>query len=175
MNIIVFDTETNGFPPSCRIIQMAWACYSFSGELLSSEVYLIRPDGWEIPVKKFWLDNGYSTEKNAQLGVPMRQVLLSLCGSLVNSQVAVAHNMDFDYPIIKSEMEKYGVTAGVNLRKVCTMKAWANHCGGKWPKLFELHEELFGEGFADAHDAMVDVFACARVFFEMKKREIIKL
>lgn len=45
----------------------------------------------------------------------------------------------------------------------------------KWPKLIELHRKLFGTGFDDAHDALADVKACGKCFFEMKRRGIIKL
>ncbi|MEM6830649.1 MAG: DNA polymerase III subunit alpha, partial [Bacteroidota bacterium] len=43
----------------------------------------------------------------------------------------------------------------------------------KAPKLIELYEKLFGEGFGDAHDAAYDVDATAKAFFECLKREII--
>lgn len=58
-------------------------------------------------------------------------------------------------------------------------KSVVNYCalpgsqGYKWPKLIELHEKLFGETFVDAHDARVDVKACARCFFELKKRNVL--
>jgi hypothetical protein len=44
--------------------------------------------------------------------------------------------------------------------------------GYKPPKLIELHEILFGESFVGAHDAAADVRACARCFFELKKRGV---
>lgn len=175
--IVVFDTETNGFPPSCRIIQMAWSILSFEGIQLESRVSLIRPDGWEVPVKEFWIRNGYSTSGCEERGVLMPQILDEFCYDIRKWDVSigVAHNMDFDLPIIGSEMKTYGITLARKLRKICTMKTYAEYFGGKWPKLIEAHRELIGEGFEGAHDAMADVNACARIFFEMKKRGIIKL
>lgn len=38
----------------------------------------------------------------------------------------------------------------------------------KWPKLEELHRVLFGEPITGAHNAMVDVQATLRCFFELK-------
>jgi len=43
----------------------------------------------------------------------------------------------------------------------------------KWPKLIELHEKLFNEPFANAHDAMADISATRRCFFELINKEII--
>jgi hypothetical protein len=42
--------------------------------------------------------------------------------------------------------------------------------GFKWPKLEELHAFLFETGYDCAHDASRDVEACARCFFELRRR-----
>jgi DNA polymerase III epsilon subunit-like protein len=60
----------------------------------------------------------------------------------------------------------------------CTMKETTNICklpGNygkfKWPKLTEAHQHFFGIPVEGAHDAMTDVRACKRIFFEIKKHE----
>jgi hypothetical protein len=45
--------------------------------------------------------------------------------------------------------------------------------GYKWPKLSELHIKLFGEDFDGAHDALADIEATARCFWEMRKLKLI--
>ncbi|MGB5134457.1 MAG: hypothetical protein WBN89_04710 [Prochlorococcaceae cyanobacterium] len=45
--------------------------------------------------------------------------------------------------------------------------------GYKWPRLNELHRHLFGRGMGAAHNALVDVQACARCFFELQRRGVI--
>ena len=65
----------------------------------------------------------------------------------------------------------------VKLEKICTMKSSIDLCklppvrygSFKFPKLEELHHHLFGCSFDGAHDALEDVRATARCFFEMKK------
>ncbi|WP_292368560.1 hypothetical protein [Methanoregula sp. UBA64] len=42
--------------------------------------------------------------------------------------------------------------------------------GYKWPTLNELHLRLFQEEFTDSHNAGADVEACARGYFELKKK-----
>jgi hypothetical protein len=61
------------------------------------------------------------------------------------------------------------------------MKASTDFCalpgsyGYKWPKLSELHMKLFDEDFEEAHDASVDITACAKCFWELKRKGIINL
>lgn len=43
----------------------------------------------------------------------------------------------------------------------------------EWTKLQELHYRLFGCDFEGAHDAMVDITATKKSFFEMRKRGLI--
>ena len=45
--------------------------------------------------------------------------------------------------------------------------------GYKWPKLFELHQKLFGVGFEEAHDAGVDIRATAKCFWELRKLKVL--
>jgi DNA polymerase III epsilon subunit-like protein len=46
--------------------------------------------------------------------------------------------------------------------------------GYKWPSLSEPYFKLFNKDFEDAHDAFVDVRACAECFFILKHERIIK-
>lgn len=185
--ILVFDTETNGLPKNFkapptdlnnwpRIIQLGWALYHDDGVKIASFCNLIKPDGWTIPNEKFWIDNGYSTEKNAAEGMPIQIVLRDLAHHIDKAHTVVAHNMDFDYPIIAAEMIRYNIRPTNKPSKLCTMKASTNVCmipgarGFKWPNLTELHTYLFGTGFDGAHDALSDVLAAARCYFELVKR-----
>jgi DNA polymerase III epsilon subunit-like protein len=45
--------------------------------------------------------------------------------------------------------------------------------GYKWPTLAELYFELFHDEVEEAHNARVDVVACAKCFFELKKRRVL--
>jgi len=60
------------------------------------------------------------------------------------------------------------------------MQAATNFCeipgryGFKWPSLQELYGKLFDESFDGAHQALVDVRACARCFFELKRIGVLR-
>jgi len=66
----------------------------------------------------------------------------------------------------------------------CTMVSSVEFCklpkpfgkaGYKWPRLDELHHELFGFNFDNAHDARADVAACKNCFFKLRELNAIKL
>lgn len=182
MSILILDTETNGFPPKCRVIQLAWQIYSHSGEFHLEDCALVFPDGWEIPNEKFWIENGYSQEGNLQMGKKMGTLLEYLCLHIKQLEVdtIVCHNTGFDVPILVREMQTYGITTGRKLKQVCTMKSATEFCElhgqygrFKWPNLTELHTKLFGVGFEGAHDALADVKATAKCYFELLRLNII--
>lgn len=197
MKVLFFDTETTGTPKDYRapitnlenwprIIQLAWEVADMSTErVLLSRKLLIEPDGWEIPQEDFWIKHGYTTEQNRLLGYAMGRALDLFIYHLNQSDIIVAHNFSFDYPITCAEMLRYGKAASKNpdRLKICTMNTTVNLCkipfprggrGYKWPKLEELYKFLFKEGFEGAHDAGNDVGACRKAFFELIKRKVIK-
>lgn len=194
MNIIFFDTETTGLPKNWkapmtdldnwpRVIQLAWMMCDESGGIILEAKHLIQPDGWEVPVEKFWIDNGYSTENCAKEGLPLSIVLTSFLSDFMHpeTEVLVAHNMDYDRSVLGAEMIRYGFKPKKQLTRICTKEAGTDLCqipgpyGFKWPSLTELHQHLFGTGFEGAHDALSDVRACKDCFFEMLKRDVIEL
>ena len=102
----------------------------------------------------------------------------------------VCHNIAFDIPFLRGLLyrvfgeESYEMT---NFPQLCTMTTSADLCklpfpsgrswGSqkyKWPKLEELHKVLFGNVFENAHDALADVRATRRCFYELIDRGIIK-
>lgn len=198
---LVFDTETNGLPndykaPATdldnwpRVIQLAWQMYDEDGKLEKEFSSLIKPDGWVINNESklnkkgeetnFWIKNGFSTEGCEENGVDLKEALEELSDAMDNSKYLVAHNMDFDKNIISAEFIRNQVKPKKKLDKLCTMKESVEFCrimnswgsGYKWPTLVELHDKLFNESFDGAHDALSDVKACARSFFELKKRSV---
>lgn len=202
-NFLFFDTETTGLPKRWgapaeeldnwpRIIQLAMIVANEKGEELFRFKELIKPDGWEIPsIEKdgikaqFWIDNGFDTETNMEKGVPIFDALRQLQSCLKKVDYKVAHNINFDNPVTGAEIMRAGITYELFKYKkgLCTMSTSTKFCqlpkkngyGFKWPKLEELHQILFNEGFDGAHDALADVIATQRCFFELVKRGIIKL
>ena len=53
---LIFDTETNGFPPKARMTQLAFMLFDEQGNVLQQFESIIKPDGWEVPKEKFFID-----------------------------------------------------------------------------------------------------------------------
>jgi len=188
---IFFDTETTGLPNNWkapvtdtdnwpRVTQLAWQVYDEDGKLLRERCELIKPDGWVIPDEQFFIDNNMSTERCEKEGVRLIDILEDFVEQVDNAEYLIAHNMKFDEKVIGCEMVRMKLGFRQEPNKLCTMQESTNYCKMKpfrygtykWPSLVELHEKLFDEGFDGAHDALADVKACARSFFELKNRKI---
>ena len=108
-------------------------------------------------------------------GVSLKKILKEFSEMAGKTKFLIAHNMSFDEKIIDAEFLRKGIQKSlVPPEKICTKEASTQYCeisgnyGFKWPSLSELHIKLFGQDFEDAHDALIDVRACAKCFFELK-------
>lgn len=196
-HFLFFDTETTGLPKRWgssmedvenwpRIIQLAFIIADEQGNEVGRFKELIKPDGWEIPNEKFWQDNGYTTAENIEKGVPIFKALRAFQEALKTVDFKVAHNINFDNPVVGSEMIRADISHQMFKFKkgICTMAKSTAYCkiphangrgGNKWPKLEELHTHLFGVNFDGAHDALADVTATKDCFFELINRGVIKI
>jgi len=182
---LVFDTETTGFPPKARMSQLGFVLYDKDGNVIDKFQSLIKPDGWTVPKEKFFIENNMSTERCEAEGIPVFDALRRLQESLKKCDYKIAHNIRFDNQIVLKELKLAGITWQLFHYKkgICTMMSAYNggysgtHANGrtKWPKLIELHQMLFEVGFDGAHDAMEDVLATGKCFFELKQRGIISV
>lgn len=85
------------------------------------------------------------------------------------ADVIAAHNFSYDKAVLTFEYQRLGRTPKLPEVHVCTVEAteWMK---GHRLSLTNLHQELFGEPFANAHSAEDDVRAMARCYVELHKR-----
>jgi len=186
---LFFDTETSGLPRNWsapasdvgnwpRLVQLGWLCCDGAGQLLRSQQYLVKPQGFQITGEAVEV-HGITTAVALRDGVDLGPVLAEFAADVGASRVVVAHNLDFDQRVIQAEFHRAQLAdpfAGKT--RVCTMKETADFCrlpgkyGYKWPNLTELHRQLFGEPFDGAHGALADAEACMRCFFHLRERGV---
>jgi DNA polymerase-3 subunit alpha len=192
---LIFDTETTGLPHNYsapaddvenwpRIVQLAWQLHDRNGKLLSSNSFIVKPEGFTIPYNSEKV-HGISTERALKDGHDLQKVLDNFIRDLEEAQVIVGHNIGFDNKIVGAELvrnDQRDQLALLEIDTIDTSEVSVEYCqlqggvGGKLknPKLIELYEKLFGEAFDDAHDAAYDVAATAKCFFGLLKEEIVK-
>lgn len=191
---IVFDTETTGLPQRYdapitdtqnwpRMVQLAWQLHDKLGKLIEVKNFIVKPEGYTIPFNSERV-HGVSTQRAREQGMPLEYVLTAFEEALAQSRFSVGHNIDFDIHIIGAEFVRMGKYSPLEaMEKIDTQIETTAFCalpGGrsgkfKYPKLIELHQILFEEGFGEAHNASADVEATARVFLEALRRQILPL
>jgi DNA polymerase-3 subunit epsilon len=189
---LIIDCETTGLPGNWkapisnlnmwpRAVQIAWSLYDKADGHIESKSYIIRPEGFAIPEVAQRIHR-ITTERALAEGRQLIAVLQEFRASVDRSQVIVAHNLKFDESVISAECLRMGLDPPFGGKKrICTMVGTTEFCaidgprGYKWPSLSELHWKLFGGRYDEAHDAGADVAACAKCFFELKKRRVLSL
>jgi DNA polymerase III epsilon subunit-like protein len=190
--ILFFDTETTGLPKNWkapvtdldnwpRLVQLAYLVYDFDGNLIHSCNEIVKPNGFTIPVDASNV-HGITTDLANQRGIKIQDVFELFYFHIKRAKVIVAHNMAYDEKILGSELIRLGLDNILDTKeKICTMESSVDLCkingpyGYKWPRLDELHRYLFQYDFTGAHDALADIQATAKCFWELKTRKVIKL
>ena len=188
---LIFDTETTGLPKRWdapitdldnwpRCIQIAWQLHDTMGNVVEHQDFLVQPQGFNIPYDAEQI-HGISTALAEEEGVPMLEVLEKLNQALSQAKFVVGQNVGFDVNIMGAEFLRAQLENPLQELPVldtCTEDT-ALLCqipggrGGKFklPTLTELHEYLFQEPFAEAHNATADVEATTRCFLELVRRK----
>lgn len=193
---LFFDTETTGLPdyraPSDaksqpHLVQLAMILTEDDGLERASASVIIKPDGWAIPEGASNI-HGITTEIADEIGIPEKMAVELYRAFFFIANTSIAHNHSFDERIMRIAQLRAGydrtVIEGDESRdKFCTCTSAAmivnlpptqrmlaeGFIKPKPPKLEECIKHFFGEDLSGAHDALVDVRACARIYFEITK------
>ena len=189
--ILFFDTETTGFlkpsapltdPGQPHVVQLAAQLCDESGAIHAGFSLIIDP-GVPIPDRVAEI-HGITNERASHYGVTP-EVALAMWDHLhQRAELLVGHNVKFDIGIMDVALARHRPRATIIAKPTfCTMEAAspimklpptdkmraAGFTKPKPPKLEEAIRHFFGEPLDGAHDAMVDVVACRRVFFRLRE------
>lgn len=179
--ILFFDTETTARSPfEARPVQIAWMVFDQKGNVLSEHDHIIKPFGFTIPIETTAI-HGITTKMAQKQGEDFETVMDLFVKDWNEAALTVAHNYNYDFTVLNCEIERQGYGDGLNgdAPMRCTMQRTTNLCRipgyygkYKWPRLEELHQYLFNCDFEGAHNALFDVKATAKCFFELVNRGV---
>ncbi|MFA6333172.1 MAG: 3'-5' exonuclease, partial [Methanoregula sp.] len=129
--LLFIDTETTGLPKYSatsdtekwpRIVQLAWSLYDPEGNCQNRNSFIIYPADFTIPLDAARI-HGITTERAKSVGVSLHKVLPQFNADVEKATTIVAHNVDFDLPIITTEFIRCRLeTRLAEKQKFCTMK-----------------------------------------------------
>lgn len=187
--ILFFDTETTGFVKpnkpahdlnQAHIVQLAAQLVSPKNETVM-EFSLIVDPGVPIPEAASNI-HGITDEIAREFGVSPSTAVDFFTKLLGHADLAVAHNINFDDQVMSLAFTRRDSDIQrIDKPKYCTMKSAtdivkapptpkmiaAGRTHWKSPNLSECIKHFFDEELEGAHDAMIDVVACRRVYFAL--------
>ncbi len=189
--VLVFDVETTGLlprfdrsPENCPYVtQLSYIVWDMKLQTAIEmyDAYINIPQ--EVEIVPFITHlTGVTRKLLDSQGVPMEDVLRRFCRAYVDSDIVIAHNLEFDKSMVLVEMERNGIdiplfTNQLPVATYCTMRATNTYCDlwrttpngarlRKWPKLVELHEKLFHEIPDNLHNSMMDTAVALRCYLK---------
>ena len=181
MKAVIFDVETTGLPKNRKatiyekelwphIVQISWIVIDIiDGTVLDIKDHIIKlPENMIIPEDSTKV-HGITNEIMIKSGVEIKEILIDFQNDIYNSEIIVAHNIEFDESVIGVESLRnlgYNLFDKYNKNKYCTMKRSRKLCK-KWAKLSYLHEKLFKQVPNNLHNSLIDVFVCFRCFYKL--------
>lgn len=178
MKVFIFDTETTGLisnsmlPPEKQpfVIEFyggLWEAVPEEAPELFREVeFFAKPP---VEIEEVITRITGITPEMLEGEKPFRDNLEAVLGIIAEADEVVAHNLSYDMAITNLEAVREGATISWPKVQTCTVEA-TEHLKGHRLNLSGLHEYLFGEPFAGAHRAKVDVEALAQCYFELVRR-----
>lgn len=188
---LFFDTETTGMllfgqgadhPGQPDIVQLAMIL-SDKDKIMAEASFIVDArmfnKTWKLDAKAAEI-HGITEEDIKASGLSLASVLQVMHDMLFHADTVVCHNTSFDIAVVQASAHRSKQQDVwerlLGLPSFCTMQKSTSLCklpgkrGYKWPKLQELHQFLFNEPFTGAHDALADVRATRRCYYELKNR-----
>jgi DNA polymerase III epsilon subunit-like protein len=181
---LFIDTETNGLPNmkdmrwgkypdfydltkynTARIVQLSFIVTDKQYNNLDLQDYIIKREGFDINNGEF---HSITNEISDRDGVDFNEAFLAFYESLKKTDHIIAHNIEFDISVIKSELHRrnlFHIIEEIDKKKLlCTMRHTKNIIKiinkfgkYKYPSLKELYRYCFNKEIENAHNSKYDV------------------
>ena len=180
---LLLDVETTGLPnrnglsfgtvppyddlerySEARIVQFTAMLCDHNLDTIELVDHIVKCDGFSITNADI---HGITEEISQEQGKPFADIAEIFQDLLPKCTHIIAHNIDFDIPVIKSELHRLSLSdileALDSKQFFCTMKHTKQlvniktKYGLKYPSLSELYEYVFKAQMENAHNSMYDV------------------
>ena len=194
-HILFFDTETTGYPSKSIplndpkqpcIVQLAAQLVTDDDQTLMEFGVIVDNPGVESKEGALKV-HGIDRMKASKYGITSSTAIDFFMHLHARADLMVAHNIEFDLQMITiAFFRRHGALPERKLPRFCTqhkstqiaripptakmVAAGRDHY--KTPNLEEALGALLGEKLVGAHDALEDVRACRRIYFELVKRGV---
>lgn len=190
MTTLFFDTETTGLkedslPPTHASqpmpVQLGMKLDADNLREVGALNIMIQAEDWIIAPGASSI-HGIDKDTSLKYGTHLITAVELFLDYMRAADMVVAHNINFDKVVMQRATFVYHQMMGTNYvdpfegkETFCTMltntdivKAKPKRFGQwKWPRLEECIKFYFNETLDGAHDALVDVRGCARVYYQM--------
>jgi len=170
-----------------HVVQIAWLLFDEEGKLIEMKAHILKQES-EIPEDSIEI-HGITDDIARTSGVFPKFAYTEFTNALNRTQFLVAHNIEFEKPILECEFLRHGFDKQLLKKKtICTMKKSTPFCrlprhsgGYKYPTLEELFQKCCYPNVdalslaREYHRANVDVAITAKCFFKLKELNIIKV
>lgn len=189
MRILIFDTETGGLNPYANdILQLSFQIIEGKPFRVIREVNHYFP--WpENKSRVQWgaiQVNGLTEEfLSTQVLSDRYEALNDFIDELLECDLCVAHNGEFDRNFINATARREGIypfewppmiDTMKTTTNLCQLPARGGRCGYKWPKLIELAECLrIKTDDINLHDSSADVELTKRCFLYLLEKKFYRL
>jgi DNA polymerase-3 subunit epsilon len=183
--LLFIDTETSGLPLNWNLpygdndnwphaLQISWLIYDAQRQLVKQQDHYIKSEGIAITPAAGEI-HGLTHDFLAINGKPHNQVMLLLANDLLQYQpMVIGHFMRLDYYVLSAGFYRSGIDNPLNKLPVfCTMVATTQLVHRplmRHLRLEELYYMLFKTELQNQHNALDDVQATVRCFFELRNR-----
>lgn len=117
--------------------------------------------------------NGITNQILKEKGISFKDIMIKEMGWLTSTDLIIGYNVYFDSAIFKANVLRYFGSNSIEAKliesvlhkdkRIDVMKMVQKRFGGKYMKLTEAYERLFGETY-QAHNALQDVLATERIY-----------
>ena len=189
MSILFFDTETTGLlkfkeeytsENQPHLVQIACILDDLEGNTIEEYETIIRTSDVNIPPCAAEI-HGITTAIANKSGILPETALGVFKDFAHKANRIVAHNIDFDIKVMKTAFYRARIddfftvipTYCTKEKSTDILKLPGRYNSYKWPTLDEAYRVLVDvKGFEGAHNALVDVHACRKVYYALRGMDV---